>query len=159
MLSPPGCGMNIFIKIIYQASRLILQIFKPTTNGVRLLLVQDGKVLLVKHVYEDKWYLPGGLVESGETLEEAVRREAMEEVGATIQDLALFGIYTNCEDGRTDHIIVFISKRFSLNGQSDHEIEAVSFYPLNALPENVSTGSKNRVDDYRYGDRKRFGIW
>ena len=82
-----------------------------------------NQILLVKHVYEDKWYIPGGIVEKGERLDEAVRREAMEEVGAALVDLRLFGAYTNLWKARTDHIVVFISQKFNLNGRSDHEIE------------------------------------
>ena len=83
--------MNVIIKILYQASRLLMILVKPITVGVRLLMIQENQVLLVKHVYEDQWYLPGGLVEKGETQDEAVRREALEEAGATLGDLQLLG--------------------------------------------------------------------
>lgn len=151
--------MNLFIKLIYQGSRLLFLIFKPMTNGVRLLMVRDGKVLLVKHVYEDKWYLPGGLVDKGETLDQAIRREAQEEVGASLNDLQLFGVYTSFKDDRTDHIVVFLSQDFSLDGQSDHEIEALDFYPLDALPETTSDGSKHRIEDYVRGKTLNYGTW
>ncbi|MDF2723589.1 MAG: hydrolase [Paenibacillus sp.] len=47
------------------------------------ILIEDGHILLVKqHVTADrKWSLPGGRVEQGETLEEAVVREIAEETG------------------------------------------------------------------------------
>jgi 8-oxo-dGTP pyrophosphatase MutT (NUDIX family) len=151
--------MTIIIRLIYQASRLILLIFKPMTHGVRLLLLREKQVLLVKHVYENKWYLPGGLVEKGETLEAAARREAWEEVGAEIKDLQLFGIYTNLENGYTDHITVFVSRNFIYNGKSDHEIESVSFFPLLALPANVSTGSRNRIEEVNAGECQGHGNW
>ena len=57
--------LNLFIKVFYQVFRLILQLFNPMTHGVRALMVRDDQVLLVRHIYEDKWYLPGGLVERG----------------------------------------------------------------------------------------------
>lgn len=151
--------MNLIIKLSYQASRLLLLLFKPMTVGVRLLMLREEQVLLVNHVYEDEWYLPGGLVEKGETLEAAARREAFEEVGATLADLQLYGVYTNMKYGRSDHIVVFISQDFSLNGQSDHEIKALSFYPLDALPQNISTGSQNRVEDLLGNTQVRFGKW
>jgi 8-oxo-dGTP pyrophosphatase MutT (NUDIX family) len=151
--------MNLFIRILYQATRFLLLIIKPSTVGVRLLMVRDNQILLVNHVYEDKWYLPGGIVEKGETLDQAARREALEEVGATLDDLRLFGTYTNFKDGRNDHIIVFVSEQFSLNGESDHEIEAMAYYLLDSLPESVSTGSENRVRDYLRGEGVRYGTW
>jgi 8-oxo-dGTP diphosphatase len=52
--------------------------------------VQDGHVLLVEHksfasgdpgIPDSYWILPGGVVERGETLQEAVRREMVEETG------------------------------------------------------------------------------
>lgn len=150
---------NRFIKILYQVFHLVLQILRPMTHGVRILLVRDGQVLLVRHVYEDKWYLPGGLVERGETLDEAIRREAMEEVGAEILELELFGVYTNDRQGWYDHISVFISHDFSLNGSSDHEIKTLSFFPVEDLPELVSLGCKNRIEDFVKGETKRYGAW
>ena len=151
--------MKLILKFVYQVFRLILQLLKPMTHGVRILLVKEAKVLLVRHIYEDEWYLPGGLVERGETLEEAIRREAREEVGAEIRDLNLFGVYTNFTQGWYDHISVFISEDFLLKGDSDHEIEHVSFFDLVNLPDNTSLGSKNRVRDYLADEQKRFGNW
>jgi len=151
--------MNIFLRIIYQASRLILQLFKPMTNGVRVLLIREDQVLMVKHVYEEEWYLPGGLVEKGETLEDAIRREVWEEVGAEMKDLQLYGVFTNFKDGSTDHITVFISREFQLNGKTDHEIEQVSLFGLQALPEKTSPGSRNRIMDYISGNNRGFGNW
>lgn len=151
--------MNLFIKLLYQASKFILILLKPLTNGVRLLLVREDQILLVKHMYEDKWYLPGGLVERGETLDEAVRREAMEEVGASLNDLQLFGAYSNFREHQNDHVIVFISHDFSLNGISDHEIEKTAFFSFDSLPENVSEGSSNRIKEYVSNERIRFGNW
>jgi ADP-ribose pyrophosphatase YjhB (NUDIX family) len=151
--------LNLIIKILYQVFRLILQLFSPMTHGVRALLVRDGQVLLVRHIYEDQWYLPGGLVERGETLEGAVRREVREEVGAELQELALFGVFSNFEQRWQDYITVFVSQDFQLNGESDHEIERMSFFPLDSLPEKVNLGSRNRVDEYRCGETMRFGAW
>ena len=76
-----------------------------------------------------------------------------------MEDLQLFGIYTNLMEGRTDHITVFVSKEFSLNGQFDHEIESVPFFPWQALPEEISAGSKNRIEDFVIGRSKRYGSW
>ena len=54
----------------------------------------DGKVLLLKQTYGDKrWGLPGGGVEPGETVHQAIKRECFEELGLNIIINAFTGIY------------------------------------------------------------------
>ena len=76
--------MNVITRLLHRINRLRWRITKPITVGVRLLLVRERTVLLVKHTYHRRWYLPGGGVCKGETLEDAARREAAEELGATL---------------------------------------------------------------------------
>jgi 8-oxo-dGTP diphosphatase len=55
--------------------------------GVGAVVVKDGKALIVKRAHEPRqgeWSLPGGHVELGETLVEALRREIKEETGLDI---------------------------------------------------------------------------
>ena len=151
--------MKFLIRYIYQASRMLWLILKPSSTGVRLLLVRDEKVLLIKHVYEPYWYLPGGAVEQRETLDEAVRREAQEEVGATLYQLELFGAYTGFEQGKSNHVVVFLSQDFDFTCEGDDEIEFCRSFPLDALPEMISSGSKNRIDEFLAGKRMSYGAW
>jgi mutator protein MutT len=60
--------------------------------GVGAVVIRDGQVLLVQRAQEPlsgKWTLPGGAVELGETLEEAVVRELREETGLEVRVLEL----------------------------------------------------------------------
>ena len=55
--------------------------------GVGAVIVDDGKVVLVKRKYEPlkgQWSLPGGMVEIGEMLESALAREMLEETGLRV---------------------------------------------------------------------------
>jgi 8-oxo-dGTP diphosphatase len=64
--------------------------------GVGALIFKRGSILMVERGREPLkgyWSLPGGLVESGETLEEAVQREILEETGLRIRPMALFEIF------------------------------------------------------------------
>ena len=134
-------------------------VFKPVSMGVRVLMVKDGQVVLVKHVYEPYWYIPGGAVERDETLETAVRREAREETGAILNDLELFGVYTFTDHGKSDHIAVFLSQAFELTCEGDDEIEDCQFFRLDDLPEKVSPGSANRIQEYLNGEIGTYGDW
>ena len=56
--------------------------------GVGAIIIQNGKILIVKRSSEpgkDKWSVPGGLVELGETVEQAVVREVKEECGLDVE--------------------------------------------------------------------------
>lgn len=152
--------MRFLKKYIYTLSRLFWLVLRPMHVGVRILILQDDQVLLVKHVYQNKWFLPGGLVERGETLGQAARREAAEEVGAEIGTLSLFGAYTNFLAGKADHVVVFITRDFSLNGTMDKdEIEQWSFFDLTSLPEKTSSGSKNRIREFLRDQIPSSGKW
>ena len=54
----------------------------------RILLAQRGKAPLM-----GQWSLPGGLVETGESLENAVRREVLEETGLEVKPLGVLEIF------------------------------------------------------------------
>ncbi|WP_067830049.1 NUDIX domain-containing protein [Actinomadura kijaniata] len=55
----------------------------PRTRGAAAALLLDdlGRVLLVKPTYKDGWFLPGGVIEAGESPLEACVRECQEELG------------------------------------------------------------------------------
>ena len=56
--------------------------------AIRVLIVQDGKVLLVKEADDNWWALPGGGVDHGETIESALAREVEEELGVPTADVS-----------------------------------------------------------------------
>ncbi len=147
-------------RLLYQIQRLRWRITRPVTLGVRLLLIRDGQVLLIQSTYQNGWYLVGGGVQRGETLEEAARREAQEEVGATLEELELFGAYSNFFDYKNDHVIVFVCSHFTLTGKTDGEIQHLKFFPLNDLPANIAPGTKRRIQEYlEKSQMPRFGRW
>ena len=152
--------MNFLRRAVYLAARGYWHIAKPLTMGVRVIMVREGQVLLVKHSYQQHWYVPGGLVEHGETLAQAARREAREEVGATLGDLTLVGVYSSFAEGKSDHITVFACTDFTLVETSNPEIERWGFYPVSELPADVSPGTRRRIETYCAGERlPGHGAW
>ncbi|MCI4464207.1 MAG: NUDIX hydrolase [Thermoproteus sp.] len=68
--------------------------------GVGAVVLREGSVLLVRRGAppgRGKWSVPGGLVELGETPEEAVGRELLEETGLRGAVRGLFGVYQYVE--------------------------------------------------------------
>ncbi|MEJ2709258.1 MAG: NUDIX domain-containing protein [Anaerolineales bacterium] len=151
--------MTLLLRIAYRLLRVWWFFTRPITVGVRILMVRDGSVLLVRHSYQDAWFLPGGGVKRNETLEQAIKREVQEECGAELRHLQLLGIFTQFNDFKHDHVTLFLSHEFSLTGEGDIEIERVAFFSWNDLPPDVSPGSLRRIQAYRRGDMARFGEW
>ncbi|HJE50411.1 MAG TPA: NUDIX domain-containing protein [Tessaracoccus flavescens] len=67
-----------------------------TRLGAYVLLIDEGKILLSNWIERDEvvWSLPGGGVELGESPEEAVHREVLEESGYTAELDELLGVFT-----------------------------------------------------------------
>ena len=147
-------------RLIYAIGKLRWRITRPVTLGVRLLLIKDQSVLLVKHTYQPYWFLVGGGVTRGETLEQAARREAAEEVGATLGQLRLHGVYTNFFDYKSDHVVVFICNDFTLANNPNREIETSEFFALDHLPATIAAGHKRRIREYVEGSHvPGVGMW
>ena len=71
----------MFVRILYYGYTALQFFYRPVTVGVRVMLIRDGQVLLIRHSYLRGWYLPGGGLKRGESMEAAARREAREESG------------------------------------------------------------------------------
>ena len=61
------------------------------------ILQREGKILLIKragNTFHNYWALPGGIVEEGETVEEALTREMLEELGVEVTLKEILGVYS-----------------------------------------------------------------
>ncbi len=72
----------------------------PLVGVGAVVLREDGRVLLVRRSHpprQGEWSLPGGLVELGESLADAVRREVLEECGIDVTVGPLLGVFQPIE--------------------------------------------------------------
>ena len=135
------------------ALRRVLHLYwrlsRGLTLGVRALVVDaDRRVFLVQHTYVRGWHLPGGGVEPGETLIDALVRELREE--ANIEPTApprLHGVFFNDRISRRDHVAVFVVADFRQIAEPvpDHEIIAHGFFALDQLPNDTAASTRARI--------------
>lgn len=85
--------------------------------GVGAVIVERGRVVLVKRAHEPlkgEWSLPGGSVEVGETLADAVAREVLEETGLRVRVGSLIEVIDRVHrssDGRVEYHFVLLDYR------------------------------------------------
>jgi len=141
--------------LIRQIMHTFWQFKRGMTLGVRAVVIdRDGKVFLVKHSYVSGWHLPGGGVEPGETIIEALRRELREE--GNIEPTApptLCGIVFNEHVSRRDHVAIFVVKEFRQETAPapDREIIAHGFFAPDALPADTTTSTRARIAEVLSG--------
>ena len=147
-------------KLAWHGERLRWRVFHPITLGVRVILLRDNEVLLVRHTYREGWFFPGGGVDKGETLEAAARREAEEEACATIGELTLLGVYGSFLEGKTDHVAVFHTRDFELGEfRPGNEIAVREWFNLDALPPGLGPADLRRLEELAEGGAPHAGLW
>lgn len=119
------------------------------TLGVRAVVLDaENRVFLVRHTYVSGWHLPGGGVDLGETMEEAMRRELKEEGDIDLTgEAVLHGLYFNSHVSRRDHVAVYVVRQFSQQRlpEPNREIIECGFFAASALPEGTTTGTRLRI--------------
>ena len=122
---------------------------RGATLGARAMVIDGaGRIFLIKHSYVDGWHLPGGGVETGETLLEGLTRELAEEGNIVLTaPPRLHGMFFNKRVSRRDHVALFIVREFSQDGmpQPNREIVAHGFFAPDALPDDTGRATRARI--------------
>jgi len=95
------------------------------------------------------WALPGGFVDYGETVEEAVKREIKEETNLDFSDFKLLGVYSKPKRDARFHTVstVFYGKgKGELKAASD--AKNVKIYIVDSLPEKIAFDHRQIIKDY-----------
>ena len=136
--------------------------------GVGAVVIEGDRVLLIKRGHaplKGQWSLPGGGVEIGETLEQAIAREVLEETGLTIDVGPMVEVLDRISrdaDGRVEHhfvLVDFVGRATGgvLRGATDAEDAAwvpladLARYEVAAV--TVSVIQKAASREFETGDR------
>jgi 8-oxo-dGTP diphosphatase len=104
-------------------------------NEQRVLLIRRGTAPLL-----GEWSLPGGVLECGETLREAVVREAQEETGLLVEPGEMLGVYeriirSNDERVRYHYVLLdFLCRRMGGDLKAGSDAADVRWFTRQELP-------------------------
>ncbi|MFB6319481.1 NUDIX domain-containing protein [Saccharicrinis sp. FJH54] len=116
---------------------------EPTVGAV--IFNPDGKVLLCKsHKWNDQYIIPGGHIELGETMEEALKREVLEETGLEIYDIELVSLTETVYDRSFHERKHFIFIDYTCRTDSTHVV-------LNDEAEEYEWVDLKDIDQYDLG--------
>ena len=115
-------------------------VYKVRATGV---LIENNSLLLVKQKLANNkdWSLPGGRVEAGETLEQALIREMKEETGLDVEPIRLLYVCDVAASDNTVLHITFLTKQLGgkitlpTNEFDENPIHDVRFIPIDELNE------------------------
>lgn len=117
------------------------------------LIPIDGKFVLIRrkyYPYEGKLALPGGMVEYGEKVEDAIRREMKEETGVDVEIVRILGVYSEPGRDPRGHVIsvAFVLKRVGGELRSGDDAKAIELVGIDETPD-LAFDHNEIVQDYR----------
>ncbi|MBI1801567.1 MAG: NUDIX domain-containing protein [Chloroflexi bacterium] len=116
--------------------------------GVSVAVLIDGQVLLTEREDFAVWCLPGGGVESGESVAQAAVREVQEETGLRVELTRLVGIYSQPRYAGGGHSVLFAARvvggALALNPS---EVRQARAFSGNSLPDNLMWWHRQKIAD------------
>ncbi len=113
-------------------------------------MVSHGRVLLVRRspdarYYPDVWDLFGGHVEAGESLEEALRREAREELGVEVESFHSLGTVYDPVEPAEITVFVVVAWRGEPVNAAPNEHSEIGWFSPGELPESSGLEAYRRL--------------
>ena len=125
--------------------------------GVSAIIITPQGLLLQRRADNGLWGLPGGGVEPGESVTEAVVRETLEETGLDVEPLRLVGVYSAPALGQVvtypdGNVVHYVSSSFEcrvLGGTlaCSHESLELGWFPPRELPADMVKTHRIRITD------------
>jgi 8-oxo-dGTP pyrophosphatase MutT (NUDIX family) len=161
MTTPLGRIVGTTAYAYERAARLTRRWRWPLTIGVRVVVREGERVLLVRHTYTPGWHFPGGGIAKRETAVDAAARELKEE--ALIELTAppvLLGVFLSTVQFKSDHILLFEGqawRRVAGKGRP-LEIAEARFFAMRDLPKGTTAGTRRRIAEL-LGEAQPGALW
>lgn len=109
--------------------------YSNPTPTVDVILQRDSKVLMVrrkKDPFKGQLALPGGFVNEGETAEDAMKREAMEETSLEVEPIDILGVYSDPKRDPRKHImtVAFVGIIVGGSGKAGDDAASIEWVEL-----------------------------
>ena len=137
---------------------------KIQLTGASIIIYRGNQVLLQQRNDNKCWGYHGGQVELGEIVEEAAKREVLEETGLTVHSLKLFGVYSGPDlyhvytDGNEAYIIDIVYSSDDFSGvikRQEREVNDLRWFSMAELPENLSPPIRRALHDFIAAQNKQ----
>lgn len=142
--------LNVPSKYIARLFQIWHKLSRPMTLGVRIAAFNEqGEVFLVRHTYVDGWHFPGGGVERGQTMIQAMQDELRQEGNLScVSDPKIIGIYHNKGYSNRDHVALYACQVSQDEIRlPDMEIAECGFFRTDELPKGTAGGVVARLKE------------
>ncbi len=150
---------SLILNFCYKTILFYEGIIGKKLDGAQAIVQKGNHILLVRTRYRPYWEFPGGKAERYEAPEAAAVRETKEEARVFVKHIARkLGTYTHTYLRRHTTIHVYIADEWEeLDLWTPNiEIAARQFFPLSALPENISPATGRRISELLSGSSHEF---
>lgn len=118
--------------------------FRVSVSG---LIFAEDRILLAHRRDIDWWSLPGGAVDPGETIAEALHREIREETGLDVETGQVVGIYSKPQ--KQEFVLALHCHVLGgrLNDCADDDIDECRYFTITNLPARTLPKHRERIED------------
>jgi len=148
----------LYMRRLWQFGQTVLGIiFRHPIPGTSIIpILPDGQIVLIRRRDNGQWALPGGMVDWGEDVSTAVRRELAEETGLSLVKIRrLVGVYSAPDrDPRIHSICIVVEAEVQGKMEVQDELEVIeiqAFPPTSLPPGQLSHDHNQQLQDYFEG--------